>query len=275
MALNTYAVYRELIQRGFYDDFVDFAVYMRFARGVSLYNSGLIYLQRPGAQMVYTEYQWYKMGRSISPGKTPIVITVPFGPVEFVYDINDTYGKDYKGITKELFGNHTPDSLCDFNILKLINALHSLGISYNSTEGFGVNLFGTAELLEKPISVEYTKRDGKKYKKNTRYAITVDNKLEDYEKVCVILHEAGHILCGHIHYDADPKYIVYTPNRSDDNLDPYVKEYEADEVCRIFCKLLGYEFNPSEHLNQYEKKEIEKSSQFHIMTAVHELMKVW
>lgn len=68
---------------------------MWITKRCSLFNSAMILLQRPGAQYVENEYNWGRQfNRGINPDATPIVVLRPFGPVDFLYDLADTYGED-------------------------------------------------------------------------------------------------------------------------------------------------------------------------------------
>lgn len=62
---------------------------------LSPYNAFLLYQQRPGTRFVLNASSWYKKySRKIKPNARPLIILVPFGPVDYVYDISDTYAVD-------------------------------------------------------------------------------------------------------------------------------------------------------------------------------------
>ncbi len=276
MAYNQYIVYNRIAEREEMEDFLEFAKRMRFQRGYSLFNSGLIYLQRPGAYIAYTENQWNKMDRYVKPEAAPIVVTVPFGPVEFLYELGDTEGKPYRGVDADALADQIPEHLGEKHLNKAIKVLSNLGIRYSTTNKFGIQQNGSAELLEEPMKITVD-RNKKQVSVYTRYNILVNNSISDSEKVRTILHEVGHILCGHVHYSTKDKNIIYSPDRNEDELSHYVKECEAEEVCRIFCRLLNYEYDPSEYLKGHRSKDdtYDNVSQFHILTAVHNLIHAW
>ena len=57
------------------------------------YNAFLMHTQHPGMTHAETAYDWMqKYERDIRPKARPLVILIPFGPVDFVYDIEDTVG---------------------------------------------------------------------------------------------------------------------------------------------------------------------------------------
>ncbi len=276
MPYNKTMIYRKIIENGKLDDFSAFSHFMFIERGLSMFNSGLIYLQRPGALTVHTETQWMKYNRFVLQEATPIIITVPFGPVEFVYDLNDTYGEPYKGIDIHSFIPPAPTRLGDEYLAKAIKTLNRMGIYYSSTDKYGYRLHGRAQLLENPINITYTDDKKGEISIYTHYAIFVNSRLSASDKVKTILHEVGHILCGHIHYDAKTKKIVKTPDRKNDKLSEYMMEYEAESVCEHFCKILGYEHDISKHLSQYHSndKPTTENNCF-ILNAIDILIDCW
>ena len=53
---------------------------------LSIYNTMLVMVQRPGATAVGTRKQWEHIGRFVQPDAVPIVILQPFGPVLFIFE---------------------------------------------------------------------------------------------------------------------------------------------------------------------------------------------
>jgi hypothetical protein len=57
------------------------------------YNCFLLHMQNPHVRYVANARQWReRFRRQIVKGARPLVVLVPFGPVDFVYDIADTDG---------------------------------------------------------------------------------------------------------------------------------------------------------------------------------------
>ncbi len=77
-----------------YKELIDYITYFWFTKHYSVFNSVLMYAQRPGAVAVETAHVWQRdYGRTLLPNASPIVILRPFGPIEFVYEYADTYGE--------------------------------------------------------------------------------------------------------------------------------------------------------------------------------------
>lgn len=54
------------------------------------YNAMLVYVQKPGSRFVATPDEWRIYGRQPKKGARPLVILQMFGPVGFVYELEDT-----------------------------------------------------------------------------------------------------------------------------------------------------------------------------------------
>src|SRR5882757_3575003 len=68
-------------------DFLDFTT--RFRR-LAVWNARMAYIQRPGARVIASEFEWQSVGRHVVPDAVPIIILWPFSPIRFVYELEDT-----------------------------------------------------------------------------------------------------------------------------------------------------------------------------------------
>src|SRR5262245_1446776 len=75
-------------------DFFELLTFINKFPLLSPFNAFLIHMQNSGVELVMSAYKWNKLGRSVKHQARPMVILVPFGPVEFVYDIADTEGEE-------------------------------------------------------------------------------------------------------------------------------------------------------------------------------------
>ena len=71
-------------------EFFDLLNFIKRFRNLSPFNAFLIHMQDSAVTVVLTAKSWSKYGRKIKHLARPFIILVPFGPVEFVYDISDT-----------------------------------------------------------------------------------------------------------------------------------------------------------------------------------------
>ena len=78
-----------------YRSSTNFRAMMKFCQRMKVlapYNSMLAYIQRPGAKYLLNEGKWEKLfGRGIKPDTRPILVLIPFGPLEYLFDVADTY----------------------------------------------------------------------------------------------------------------------------------------------------------------------------------------
>lgn len=249
MALRKSMLFDRICKEGLYEDFIDFATFMWWTRRYSFFNSALILLQRPGAVHIETEETWKeKYCRHILPDVTPIVILQPFGPINFVYDFADTYGEMVPDIMRDDFQLPIPDPRVGKFLPALIRTVNQLGIYYGEAT-FGSRQAGQAEYLEKAMKIKIFEKE-KKVELSTHLAITVNKHFNDDRKVTAILHEIGHILCGHLTRDKGNK-MLRVPDRSKEELSKEQKEFEAEKVCELICKAMGMAYDNKDYLEGY------------------------
>lgn len=249
MALNRTVLFDRIYREDLYNDFVDFAIFMRLTKGYSFFNSALILLQRPGALYIESEDVWEKkFNRHVRPDTTPIVVMQPFGPINFVYDFADTYGDKIPRRMRDSFNLPQPDPLIGKMLPSLIQIVNQLGIYYGEKD-YGSRRGGQVEYLENTIKV-IIYEDNKKIEISTHLAIIINKHSEDEQKVTTILHEIGHILCGHLPVDKMNKRLKIH-DRTKEDLCEEQKEFEAEKVCELICKTLGISYSNNEYLDGY------------------------
>lgn len=75
-----------------YKNLLDFVVRLR---NFAPFNAMLLQIQKPGLSYAASASDWkYRFDRTPKEGARPLLILWPFGPVAFVYDVQDTEGKD-------------------------------------------------------------------------------------------------------------------------------------------------------------------------------------
>ena len=76
-----------------YKDLLDF---IGKFRNIAPYNAMLLNAQKPGSRYVASASEWKeKFKRTVKVGATPLVTLFPFGPVRFVFELNDTEGRPF------------------------------------------------------------------------------------------------------------------------------------------------------------------------------------
>lgn len=229
-------------------------------RKLSPYNAFLLYQQRPGARYVLNVSQWQKLyKRKIKPNARPLIILVPFGPVDYVYDISDTYSPE-NGLNPSLFDQSDDDFLAsiiepyktsgyeprdEMNRLEL--SMRYQGILLEDKFNVGNDYAGQIE-----ISKDYNPEMFVPYKQTNipikaNYILSIRDKAGCGEKFATAVHELGHLFCHHLSAIPQKAWIVR-------NLDHVTEEFEAESVSYIVCTRYGVQTPSANYLSGYYAK---------------------
>ena len=239
-------LYKDVLSYRSTDQFKALLEFIKKFRHIAPYNAMLVHIQKPGSQFVTSAREWkYKYDRYIKPGARPLVILQPFGPVAFVYEYNDTVGKP---LPDSIIAPFKSETMIDESKLdKLINNLKAEGVGVYFND-HGTNSAGWIEYHDEENSLEMLIPNGICHLKS-HHSIIINNNLSPAEKYVTILHELGHLYCGHLYHDH--KTEKWLPERFLLGLSPEQKEFEAETVCWLICERLGI-CNPSaEYLSGY------------------------
>jgi hypothetical protein len=234
----------------------------RFPR-YSLFNALLIRVQRPGAMAIASRRQWREQfQRSIMADAVPILILQPFGPVQFVYEVGDTYGAQMpSNETWNLF--KTSGSLPQGSWDKAVAGAEASGIGIESIGQYGVNLAGTAAAVHAASdSREVMNGAGKQ-----QFRIKINGRLEMPQRFAALTHELGHIYCGHLGSGAKARW----PDRSA-QLTSGQKELEAEAVSWLVCQRLGLDIQAAEYLSGHVSEgDLKDISIYAVTAAAHRI----
>lgn len=219
---------------------------MKFIRNfpsISPFNAFLIHMQNPTVELVMNARKWKFWGRRIKPNARPLVILVPFGPVDFVYDIADTEGSEVPALALNPF--HTAGRL-DPAIYELtIRNCASDFIHYEEEEMSKISA-GYANLREED------------------YYKVVVNKFYNLEtKYSTLVHELAHVYTGHLGRFHENWW------KSRNYLNKSVEEIEAESISFLVCGRLGLKTSSDSYLSNYieKHKEIPDISMEAILTV--------
>lgn len=181
----------------------------RFRR-MSIWNARMVYIQRPGARAVASEYEWVKMGRHVLPDAVPIIILWPFGPIRFVYELADTgppLERDDPNDPFAVKGEFSPQTLAT-----LIRALEKQKLFRVKTEfrRHGYDSAGTAAFhgvdgrpgVDPPSALGPPATDVQTVTSEVEgirvYGVVINDRMTPAERFVTLAHELGHIFCGHL-----------------------------------------------------------------------------
>lgn len=215
---------------------------------LGVYNSELVALQRPGARFVLTAKNWEeKYQRKIKPNARPLIILVPFYPVDFLFDITDTQPidrnkKDDEDVI-ELIINRSKVSYyhdISFYMNRLYDNLPKHGIHLNRNYNTG------SEILSEIRADRYESLYVQVYKDfhvkcQNYFTISVTPRASDSETLAAVFHELGHLFCHHLKH----------PWFKDRSFTKEIKEFEAEVVSYLVCRRLGIESNSMIYLANY------------------------
>ena len=221
---RTSSEYKELLQ------------FIKKFRRIAPFNAMLLHIQKPGSTYVASASDWkIRFGRRPKPGARPLVVLRPFGPVAFVFELNDTEGTSFPTELSEPFkavGMVTEERLQSF-----IKSLYFEGIRVEQQD------YGTAEAgyvsVNETLGQHLTREE--KIIFRVPFELVINKNLDTTTKLATIFHELGHIYCGHLSQMVFPE-LKYLPQR--DVLFNNNREFEAESVCWLLCERQGIN-NPS------------------------------
>ena len=199
------------------EDLTEFLEFTNRFRRLAVWNARMAHIQRPGARIIASEYEWTTVGRYVLPDAVPIIILWPFSPIRFVYELEDTGPPIDRDNINDPFaarGEFRPRTLStlESNLkrqksFRIEVEARRQGFSYaGSAVAQGVLSFAhsaEAPLADgKPIGAFVQNNAVSAGQLSKRgipaFRITVNDRLEPIERFVTLAHELGHIFCGHL-----------------------------------------------------------------------------
>jgi len=240
--------------------------FIRRFRRYAPYNAMLLHVQKPGSRYVASASDWeQRFNRRPIPGARPLVILRPFGPVAFVYELNDTEGDPLPQEIEDPFmalGEITDAKVEDFIERAYFDGFGILMQNYGTDYAGQVSVIHeTGTFMSKGVQKTF----------HIPFAVAVNSNLNPAAKLATIYHELGHVYCGHL-YNKDAKYL---PQRY--NLTHEQEEFEAESVCWLLCEREGIENPSAAYLSGYleNNDEIPPISIDTVLRAVGAVEQIW
>ena len=221
------------------DEFYKLLNFINKFRNFSPFNAFLLYNQNKGLEIAMTRSKWLRYNRTIKPLSKSYVILVPFGPVNFVYDIKDTEGDD---MSLSLFEDGIPPQLTN---------------PFNTSGDFDSHLYSLLNENCWAHSIQVEESDivdsaaGYVRRKNNTFVITLNSKWDVKVKFSTLIHELGHIFSGHLGILEDSFWDARH------SLSQNIIEIEAESISFLTCNRIGLTTNSHEYLSQYISKDKE------------------
>ncbi len=242
-----------------YRSSTNFRAMMEFCQRIKVlapYNAMLAYIQRPGAKYLLNEGKWKKLfGRGVKPDSRPILVLIPFGPLEYLFDVDDTYAlpdskfddKEMGKVIDELSAPYAAQGKVEDSYLQLLlKNLAPYGIAYNPAMVAGRTYCAKIMRLDKKEETLDLTIANKSLKYPANFLLSVNSKAENAERFASIIHELGHYFCRHIPAPKTPK--EWWEHRS---ISFKAEEFEAESISWLICDRLGIKSPSEKYLNGY------------------------
>lgn len=222
-------------------EYMNMLAFISRFRKYSPFNCFLLYTQNPAVSYVATDNQWRRrFNRRPKYDARPFVIIAPKSPVVFVYDLKDTEGP---GFVPEWI-------LRPFNTKGELNndvfckTIHNCNIQGIETREVILRHYhgGSAIKITKNIRRMYNQLN---LDSDAHYLILMNRESTVEDKYSSLVHELGHIFCGHL--GVDPK--AWWNERL--SLDKRKREIEAESVSFLVCRRYGLLSSSEKYLSYY------------------------
>lgn len=225
-------------------DLIDLLGFIARFPNYSPLNGLLLYLQNPSATYVATARNWMqKFKRQPKQDARPMIILAPMGPVIFVFDINDTEGAPVAStlLTPPALGNQEPAKI--YSNMQYNCSLHGIAVYETTAEKTATD---TASRITPALRKQFKNLE---LEKDTSYLILIEKLQSLEDKYSSLVHELGHIFCGHLGIDRH----AWWPERETANIN--CEEIEANAVAYLVCRRSGFQSGSAKYLSRYIGKD--------------------
>lgn len=230
-------------------NFLDFAQRMK---RLAPYNMLMVFIQRPGARIVASRKEWEAVGQTVLTDAIPIVVLQPMGPIRYIFEVGDTVPpRVLNPFTDPLAATGNFEALMLESLIAGLRKARSRGLFVDVVKAdLGENYSGsivhagifapqaeTAPLMDSIYNCATIERDGDG---KVHWRIRLNRRLEPAQSYATLVHELGHLFCGHVGSfgDNNPRANEFGwPDRS--SLPTSIKEIEAELVAWHSCDRLG------------------------------------
>jgi hypothetical protein len=236
------ALLASLLQRArLYDrssSYMELLAFVNRLPHIAPFNALLINIQKPGLRFAASAREWLvRVNRTVKEGARPLVILWPFGPVAFVYDIEDTEGDSLPTDVAHAFratGSITTVAMTSFEYRLWKFGIYVAFLEYG--DGHAGHI-ATDGLTIESQSIDPKKRPSYRIRINARHDANV--------QFATLVHEMAHLYLGHLGYDG----YLRIPDRS--FLNHGEREVEAESVSFLVCHRADVQSEAERYLSSF------------------------
>ena len=232
-------------------DFRELLAFAKRLRNLSPFNALLLHVQKPGLTYAASARDWEaRFGRTIKDGARPLLILRPFGPVDLVYDIQDTEGPD---LPHDVESFHAVGPITAHRIAECCHHLEQQRIRCEMRD-VGDRAAGSIDVVERPPS---------HVRDRSFYRLFLNGNHTPNVQFCTLAHELAHLCLGHLGQDQ----FFRIRNRS--SVDLNLREFEAEAAAYLVCERQGVEPDSHRYLAGYVDGQmtLHERSLYEIMRA--------
>lgn len=207
---------------------------MNRLRNFAPFNALLLHIQKPGLTHAATAREWWQeFGRVPKRHARPLIVLRAMGPVDFVFDVLDTEGRDLPEVafTFPVIGEITQAILDDF--LRRVR-----------DKGIAVEWMDAGDAFAGEIMVQY-RMSGQTILARD-YTIALNQNHSPAQTVITLCHELAHLHLGHL----GPDHRFKIPDRS--GMSHEVEEIEAETVAFVIGHRNGIKTRSESYLDAFK-----------------------
>ncbi len=234
------------------------------ARRLGPYNIMMVFTQRPGAQAVASRSDWAKVGQTVRPDAIPILILRPNGPTMQVFELEDTLPRREKQPDRDAFataGDFKAETLQ--GLIEKLSAPDKRNLKVEIDLGdLGSNSAGW--ICEQPSLLPSSGQSlqgepglGALHvgQQPGHWRIMLNRRLTPAEQFATLLHELGHLFCGHVGPFEEGNARADEYGWPDRSRIPYeAMEIEAELVSWHICERMGLVTGSAIYLRPHMEK---------------------
>ena len=201
-------------------------------RHMAPFNAMLLHIQKPGLSYAMTAHDWRtRFGRRPKAHARPLIVLRNFGPVDFVYDVQDTEGEP---LPDTAFAFPTAGALPTEVILDAERALRRSALLIEWLDKGDLQAGYTRKISNHGDSAQLE-----------AFEIGLNRNHAPPVQFVTLAHELAHIYLGHCGSDAKRKVAWRRPSHD-------LREVEAEVVAYLVAKRSGLSPRSESYLDSYQ-----------------------